>query len=87
MTMQPYHYRVPVVLDDRQPISALHVTLAWIVTVLTLFYTLPWAIAATRGKSNLAAVVLVNVLLGWTFVGWVVALVMASTPHRVLAVR
>ena len=55
---------------------------AWVLTVLTLGYFLPWAIAATRGKSNSAAVGLINFLLGWTFVGWIVALVMACGPHQ-----
>jgi hypothetical protein len=35
---------------------------------------------ATINRTNLTgAAILVNVLLGWTFVGWVVALVMAAT--------
>ena len=58
--------------------------IAWVVTVLTVGYMLPWAIAATRCMSNEAAVGLVNLLLGWTFVGWVVALVMACRAHRVV---
>jgi hypothetical protein len=47
---------------------------------------LPWAIAATRGKSNQAAIGLLNLLLGWTLIGWVVALVMACQPHQVAGV-
>lgn len=57
------------------------VAVAWIIAVLTFFYMLPWAIAATRGKSNQAAVGLINFLLGWSFIGWVVALVMACTAE------
>ena len=44
---------------------------------------LPWAIAATRGKSNQAAIGIINLLLGWTFIGWIVALVMACQAHQV----
>jgi hypothetical protein len=66
-------------------INGAEIAIAWIATVLTLGYMLPWAIAATRGKSNSLAVALVNFLLGWTFIGWVVALVMACTSHRVVA--
>jgi hypothetical protein len=57
------------------------VVAAWIITVLTAGYMLPWAIAATRGKANSASIALVNFLLGWTFVGWIAALVMACTEH------
>jgi hypothetical protein len=65
-----------------QPIQAL---IAWALTLLTLGYLLPWAIAATRGKSNALAVGLLNLLLGWTLVGWLVAVVMACSAHTPLA--
>ncbi|MGH9124818.1 MAG: superinfection immunity protein [Acidimicrobiales bacterium] len=55
--------------------------IAWILTVLTLGYFLPWAIAATRGKSNSGVIGLLNFLLGWTLIGWIVALVMACGAH------
>ena len=54
--------------------------IAWIVTVVSSLYMLPWAIAASRGKANQWSVFLVSLLLGWTVVGWIVALVMACTP-------
>jgi len=57
--------------------------IAWILTVLTLGYFLPWAIAATRGKSNSGVIGLLNFLLGWTLIGWIVALVMACGAHEV----
>jgi fumarate reductase subunit D len=56
---------------------------AWVLTILTLGYMLPWAIAATRGKSNAGMIGVVNLLLGWTFVGWIVALVMACGAHQI----
>lgn len=56
--------------------------LAWIVAVVTLGYMLPWAIAESRGKANSGAVGLVNLLLGWTVIGWIVALVMACGAHQ-----
>ena len=76
----------PVVVTDAR-VSAVEVAFAWVLTVLTGGYLLPWAIAATRGRSNSGSIALVNLLLGWTVVGWVVALVMACTKHRVVAVR
>lgn len=61
--------------------STAHIVVAWIVAVLTAGYMLPWAIAATRNKSNTLAIALVNVLLGWTLVGWIVALVMSASSE------
>lgn len=73
------------VVSDANPNGA-HITIAWICTVLTLGYLLPWAIAATRGKTNALAIGLLSFLLGWTFLGWVAALVMACGSHQTYAV-
>lgn len=44
--------------------------------VLSLgFYFLPTIIALARRRNNTLAIFLLNFFLGWTFVGWVVALV------------
>ena len=59
-------------------------TIAWILTVLTLGYMLPWAVAATRGKSNTGAIGLLNLFVGWTIIGWIAALVMACGAHQVV---
>jgi hypothetical protein len=53
------------------------VVIAWIFALVSFLYFLPWAIAATRGRPNTGGVFLVNLLIGWTVVGWIVALVMA----------
>jgi hypothetical protein len=79
-------FQAHAVLTDARTNGA-EVAIAWVLTVLSLGYFLPWAVAATRGKSNSLAVGLVNFLLGWTLVGWVVALVMACTAHRVTYVQ
>jgi hypothetical protein len=55
---------------------------AWVLAILTLGYMLPWAIAATRGKSNAGAIGWINLLLGWTLIGWIIALVMACGSHQ-----
>ncbi len=60
-------------------------TVAWILTILTALYFLPWAIAATRGKSNSGAIGWINFLLGWTVVGWIIALIMACSAHQVIS--
>lgn len=88
---EPYRPPVPVPhppvrLTDQQQVSTALVVTAWILTVLTGLYLLPWAIAASRGKSNQVAVFVVNFLLGWTLVGWIVALVMSVTAHRTVGV-
>lgn len=71
----------------RQPTDArpapVATAIAWCLTVVTVTYFLPWAIAATRGKSNHLTVFVVNLLLGWTLIGWIVALVMACGAHQV----
>ena len=42
-------------------------------------YLLPTIIVLARRKRNVLGPILVNVLLGWTFVGWIVALIWALT--------
>lgn len=73
----------PAYVTDKQD-KTTQAVVAWVLTVLTGCYFLPWAIAATRGKSDSGTIGWINGLLGWTLVGWVVALVMACTPHRIL---
>ena len=38
-------------------------------------YFPPTFIAARKSKANATAIVMLNLFLGWTFVGWVVSLV------------
>lgn len=72
------------IISDKtgKPVQA---TTAWIIAVVTFGYMLPWAIAATRGKSNAGAVGWINLLLGWTGIGWIIALVMACGSHQAVA--
>jgi hypothetical protein len=42
-------------------------------------YLLPTIIVLARRKKKVLGPILVNVLLGWTFVGWIVALIWALT--------
>lgn len=63
-------------------VQVVAVVVAWLVAVGTVFYMLPWAVAVTRGKSNQWAIALLNLLLGWTVIGWVIALVMACGAHQ-----
>lgn len=43
-----------------------------------LFYFLPSIIALARSKRDLMSIFLLNLFLGWTLIGWVVALVWAA---------
>ena len=48
-----------------------------IILVLALLYFVPTAVAQYRKASNTTTVFLVNLLLGWTAIGWIVALILA----------
>lgn len=50
-----------------------------------LLYFLPTLIA--RDKPQVLAVFLVNLLLGWTVIGWFVALMWAAAAERYVPVR
>ena len=59
---------------------------AIIVAIASGLYMLPWAIAALRDVRHWG-VFWVNLLLGWTIIGWVIALVMAlRSQDRVVVV-
>ncbi|MBU2840299.1 superinfection immunity protein [Acidithiobacillus thiooxidans] len=46
--------------------------------IFALFiYFIPTIIAIRRKKSNLAAIMVLNIFLGWSLVGWVISLVWA----------
>ncbi|MBU2759942.1 superinfection immunity protein [Acidithiobacillus sulfurivorans] len=46
--------------------------------IFALFiYFIPTIIAMRRKKSNLAAIMVLNIFLGWSLVGWVISLVWA----------
>jgi hypothetical protein len=79
------HLPRTVVESDRKgkPVQA---SVAWVIAICTVGYMVPWAIAATRGKSNAGAIGWLNLLVGWTFIGWIVALVMACGSHQKFAV-
>ncbi|WP_336639234.1 superinfection immunity protein [Micrococcus luteus] len=60
----------------------LHATIAVVLAIATAGYLAPWAVAAVRGRSNVWAVFWVNLLTGWTVLGWCIALFMSLTSHR-----
>lgn len=74
-----------VITDSKsRPVSAI---VSIVVAILSAGYMLPWAIAAVRGNRNTWSVFWVNLLLGWTVIGWIIALVMSIREHRIIAIR
>lgn len=49
----------------------------WVIVVV--IYFLPGMVAKSRGHHQYTAILVLNLLLGWTVVGWVIALVWASS--------
>lgn len=49
-----------------------------LVVILALYF-MPTIIANSRQKRNIGAIFALNLLLGWSLVGWVVSLVWALT--------
>ena len=50
--------------------------------IVGAIYLAPSLIAYKRAHHQLGAIAVINVLLGWTVVGWVVALAMACSAVR-----
>jgi len=53
----------------------------------TVMYFLPSIIALARSKRDLLAIFLLNLFLGWSVIGWFVALIWAAKHDVPLAVR
>lgn len=52
-----------------------------------VMYFLPSIVALARSKRDLAGIIVLNFFLGWTMIGWVVALVWALKTDVVAAAR
>jgi hypothetical protein len=50
-------------------------------------YFLPSIIALARSKRDILGIVLLNFFLGWTMIGWVVALVWALKTDYIVVAR
>ncbi|WP_028218708.1 superinfection immunity protein [Paraburkholderia oxyphila] len=49
--------------------------------LLVAFYFLPTIIANVRGHINRTPVLLLNLFLGWTLLGWIGALIWSATAN------
>lgn len=57
-----------------------------ILAILAFFiYFLPCFVSSSRKGTNGGAVFLVNLLFGWTLLGWLVAMIMAATAQTKIA--
>ena len=52
-----------------------------------VMYFLPSIVALARNKRDITAIMLLNLFLGWTLIGWVVALVWAVKTDVPMVVR
>ena len=59
--------------------TILAITFALIILILMF---LPVLTAFQRKTNNIAQVAIINIFLGWTIIGWVIALVMAYKPKQ-----
>jgi hypothetical protein len=50
-------------------------------------YFLPTIIAAIRSKRDILAIFLLNLFLGWSVIGWIIALIWAATHDAPVAAR
>ncbi len=55
-------------------VSVILLTLLPILLALIVYF-IPTVIAVRKQHTNKTAIILLNVFLGWTFIGWVVALI------------
>ena len=55
----------------------------FLISCLIFFYFLPSYIAGVRKHRNFKPILLINILTGWTFLGWAAALVWSFTDDRI----
>lgn len=55
--------------------KTIRVILAVLLSLCTIGYLLPTTISIIRRRTNTMAIFVLNLFLGWTLIGWVVALV------------
>lgn len=71
-----------VIATNGGPIAALGAFIG--ILILIGLYFVPTIVGASRKVVNIGSVLAVNLLLGWTLIGWAVALAMAlrtNPPH------
>jgi hypothetical protein len=59
------------------PVTTGGVLIAILVSFVTVGYLAPWSIAYARHHQKQTPIFLINLLLGWTLIGWLAALIWA----------
>jgi len=49
--------------------------------IAVMFYLIPTMVASSNKKRNIGAITVLNIFLGWTFLGWIGALIWACTKE------
>lgn len=62
--------------------SSMVIPVILLIVFLVIVYFIPTAIAVKRKHPNRFGIVIVNIFLGWSLIGWVVALVWAVTDSK-----
>jgi len=59
-----------------------------LVCIFTALYLLPWIVSAFNNHPAKAGIFILNSLLGWTVIGWIIALIWAVTkPQQVIVAQ
>lgn len=58
------------------------IIIAVLLSIVTVFYLLPTSVAIARSRTNTASITVLNIFLGWTLIGWVVALSWSVATDR-----
>lgn len=53
-----------------------------IIGILIAIYFAPAMLAAYRNHTSMGGILVINIFLGWTFLGWVVALAWAASGRH-----
>lgn len=56
-------------------VTSLIILITLALSIGTVIYFLPTIIACERGHKNAFAIFVLNVLLGWSIIGWAIALI------------
>ncbi len=52
-----------------------------LILLLVVLYFAPTAVSYSRGHNNAPAILILNLFLGWTVLGWILAAIWCSTDN------
>lgn len=67
---------------DRALLDGTNIAASLVVTAGLFFYLLPAMIASIRQVDRAGAIIVINVIFGWTVLGWIAALLWAITDKE-----